>query len=93
MTASTAVAKIAIELGPPVVWMVVVATLLATAVLLRGALKRGRNSFYPALGAGCLLALLLRAFADAEIFAQSVSIIAAGTIGLALAQSTGRTSR
>jgi len=93
VTASTAAAKIAIELGPPVVWMVVAATLLATAVLLRGALKRGRDSFYPALGAGCLMALLIRAFADAEIFAQSVSIIAAGTIGLALAQSTGRTSR
>jgi len=67
--------------------------LLATVVLLRGALKRGRDSFYPALGAGCLMALLLRGFADANIFAQAVSISAAATIGLALAQTSGRTSR
>jgi hypothetical protein len=92
-TAATAVAKIAIELGPPVLWTILAAILLATAVLLRGALKRGRASFYPSLGAACLMALLLRGFADANIFAQAVSIIAAATIGLALAQSSGRTSR
>jgi hypothetical protein len=92
-TALTAAAKIAIELGPPVVWIVVAVILLATVVLLRGALKRGRDSFYPALGASCLIALLLRGFADASILAQAVSISAAATIGLALAQSSGRTSR
>jgi hypothetical protein len=91
--ASTAAAKIAVDLGPPVVWMVAAATLLATAVLLRGALKRGRDSFYPALGAGCLMALLIRGFADASVFAQAVSIIAAASVGLALAQSGGRTGR
>ena len=93
VTASTAAAKIAIELGPPLAWMIVAVILLATAVLLRGALRRGRDSFYPALGAGCLMALLIRGFADANIFAQAVSISAAATIGLALAQSSGRTSR
>jgi hypothetical protein len=93
VAASSAAAKIAIELGPPVLWMIVAAILLATAMLLRGALKRGRDSFYPALGAGCLLSLLIRGFADASIFAQAISIIAAATTGLALAQSSGRTSR
>ena len=93
VTASTAAAKIAIELGPPLAWMIVAVILLATAVLLRGALRRGRDSFYPALGAGCLMALLIRGFADANIFAQAVSISAAATIGLALAQSSGRSSR
>ena len=63
--------------------------MLAAAVMLRGALRRGRDSFYPALGAGCLVALLIRGFADASIFAQAVSIIAAATVGLALAQSSG----
>jgi hypothetical protein len=91
--AATAAAKIAIELGPPVLWMILAAILLTTAVLLRGALKRGRASFYPALGAACLMALLLRGFADANIFAQAVSIITAATIGLALAQSSRRTGR
>ena len=77
VTASTAAAKIAIELGPPVVWVVVAAILLATAALLRGALEEtgSRFGFYPALGASCLLALLLRGFADASILAQAVSII------------------
>src|SRR5205823_4675938 len=82
-TAATAAAKIAIELGPPVLWTILAAILLATAVLLRGALKRGRASFYPSLGAACLIAMLLRGFADAKIFAQAVSIVAAATIGLA----------
>jgi len=44
-------------------------------------------------GAACLMAFLLRGFADANFFAQAVSIIAAATIGLALAQSSGRTGR
>jgi len=57
--------------------------------MLRGALRRGRDSFYPALGAGCLVALLIRGFADASIFAQAVSIIAAAPVGLALAQISG----
>jgi len=90
-TAATAAAKIAIELGPPVLWTILALILFTTAVLLRGALRRGRDSFYPTLGAACLMALLLRGFADANIFAQAVSIIAAATIGLALAQSSGRT--
>jgi hypothetical protein len=63
--------------------------MLAAAVMLRGVLRRGRDSFYPALGAGCRVALLIRGFADASIFAQAVSIIAAATVGLALAQSSG----
>jgi hypothetical protein len=89
----TAAAKIAIDLGPPVLWTIVAATLVATAVLVRAALTRGRNSFYPSLGAACLMALLFRGFADASIFAQAVAIVAAATIGLALAQRRGRTSR
>ena len=91
--ASTAAAKIAIELGRPMLWTVAITILLAIAALLRGAMRRGRDSFYPALGACCLIALLIRAFGDASIFAQNVSIVAAATVGLALAQSRGRTTR
>jgi hypothetical protein len=92
-TASTAAAKIAIELGRPMLWTVSSMTILAIAALLRGALRRGRDSFYPALGASCLIALLIRGFGDASIFAQVVSIVAAATLGLALAQSRGQTTR
>jgi hypothetical protein len=91
--ASTAAAKVAVELGPPAVWLIMAAILLATAILLRGALKRGRDSFYPALGASCLTAMVIRGFADASILSQPISIVTAVTAGLALAQSRGRTDR
>ena len=75
-------------------WTVVAAILLAAAVMLRGALRRGRDFILSGpRGAGRLVALLIRGFADASIFAQAVSIIAAATVGLALAQSSGRTTR
>jgi hypothetical protein len=53
------------------------------AVLFRGALKRGRDSFYPALEGGCLMALLIRGFAGARIFEHAVWIVAGsdGRIG------------
>ena len=89
-TASTAAAKIAIELGRPVLWTVVAAILLAAAVMLSGCTQtRPRFILSGPRGAGRLVALLIRGFADASIFAQAVSIIAAATVGLALAQSSG----
>jgi hypothetical protein len=92
-TALTAAAKIAIELGRPMLWTVAIIIVLAIVALLRGALQRGRDSFYPALGACCLITLLIRGFGDASIFAQVVSIVAAATVGLAFAQSRGQTTR
>jgi hypothetical protein len=91
--APTAAAKIAIELGRPMLWTISIMLLLAIADLLRGALRRGRDAFYPALGACCLIAILIFAFGNAGIFAPAASIIAASTVGLALAQSSGRTAR
>jgi hypothetical protein len=90
--APTAAAKIAIELGRPMPWTITIMMLLAIAGLLRGALRRRRDAFYPALGAGCLIAILILAFGNAGIFTPAVSIIAASTIGLGLAQSIGRTT-
>jgi hypothetical protein len=93
VSAATAAAKIAAELGPPAVWLIMATILLATAILFRGALRRGRDSFYPALGASCLTAMMIRGFADASILVQPISIVAAVTAGLALAQTKGRTDR
>ena len=92
-TASTAAAKIAIELGRPMLWILSGATLLVIVALVRGALRRGRDSFYPALGAGSVIALLIASFANAGVFTPAVSIVAAAIVGLGFAQSSGRTPR
>jgi hypothetical protein len=89
-TGPTAAATIVIELGRFMFWAIVCATLVAIFALLRGALRRGRDSFYAACGAGCLVALLVIAFCNAGIYGTAISIIAAATVGLAFGQSRSR---
>jgi hypothetical protein len=60
-------------------------------MLLRGALQRGRDSFYPAAGAGCIIVLTLEAFCDASLFGTTVLICAAAALGLGIAQHLSRT--
>ena len=74
-------------------WIVTGMTLLGIAALVRAALRRGRDSFYPALGAGCLLALLIEGVANSGMFTPAVSILGPVIAGLGIAQSTGRTRR
>ena len=90
--APTAASNIVIALGRPMFWMMVVTVMFAIFVLLRGALNRGRDSFYPAAGASCLLSLLLFSFCDNGILGLPVGICAAAIIGLAFAQHTSRTT-
>jgi hypothetical protein len=51
---------------------------------------RGRDSFYPAAGAGCLIVLLFLFFMNAGILGNAAAITAAATLGLAFAQSKSR---
>jgi hypothetical protein len=90
-TAPTAAAALAIELGRPMFLLIVAAIVGAVVTLLRASLLRGRDSFYPAVGAGCLLTLLLLAFMNTGILGSATAVIAAAMLGLALAQSKGRT--
>lgn len=90
-TAPTAAATIAIELGWPVLLFVVVITIGAGLILLRAALQRGRDSFYPAAGAGCLIMLLFLCFINAGLSGMAPAVIAAATLGLAFAQRKSRT--
>jgi hypothetical protein len=90
--APTAAAAIAIELGRPMLWAIALATIGAIVLLLRGALQRGRDSFYPAAGAASLVTLLLLGFADAAVLATGIAVIAASVLGLAAAQSKSRTA-
>ena len=90
-TAPTAAAALAIELGRPMFWLIVAVIMGAVVILLRASLLRGRDSFYPAAGAGCLLTLLLLAFMNTGILGTATAVIAAAMLGLALAQSKSRT--
>lgn len=92
-SAPTTAAAIAIELGRPALWIVVIAALAAIAWLIRGALKRGRDSFFPAAGASAGVVLLSEAFCDASLLASTTMIMAAALFGLALSQSVSRSAR
>jgi hypothetical protein len=91
--APTAAAAIAIELGRPMLWLIVATMAGSIYVLLRASLRRGRDSFYPMAGAGCLITLLFLCFMNAGVLGSAAAIIAAATLGLAIAQSNSRTVR
>jgi hypothetical protein len=88
--ASTA-AAFAIELGRPMFWLISAATVGLIVLLLKASLKRGRDSFYPAMGGSCLITLMLLALVNAGLLATATGLIAAATLGLAFAQSKSRT--
>jgi hypothetical protein len=90
MPAPTTAALIAIELGRPALWAIVVMTTAILFLLLRGALQRGRDSFYPAAGASCVVVLTFEAFCDASLFSTTVVICAVAALGLGLAQRFSR---
>ena len=92
-TAPTAAAAIAIELGRPMLWLIVATMAGSIYVLLRASLRRGRDSFYPMAGASCLITLLFLSFMNVEVLGSAAAVIAAATLGLAFAQSKSRTVR
>jgi hypothetical protein len=89
--APSAAATIAVELGRPALSAAVAIAIVAIVWLLQGALRRGRDSFYPAAGASSIVTLLFLAFGDVGLFATGVAIITAAILGLAVAQSRSRT--
>jgi hypothetical protein len=93
LAAPTAAAGLTIELGWPMLCFITAALVGAIVVLLQASLQRGRDFFYPALGASCLITLLLLAFVNAGPLGTATTMIAAAVLGLALAQSKSRTVR
>jgi hypothetical protein len=89
-TPPTAAAGLAVELGHPAASAALLLASLAVLVLLRGASIRGRDWFYPAGGAGCIVAATLLAFSSVGMLNIATTIIFATTIGLAFAQSKSR---
>ncbi len=91
--APTTMAGLLIELGRPAMWFSIVAALAIFAWLTRGALQRGRDSFYTAAGASCAIVLTLETFFDASLSTSTTIVIAMTTLGLAVSQSVSRTAR
>ena len=88
--APTAAATIAIEMGRPFFWVTVLTMLALAFILLKGALRRQRDSLYPAAGASCVIVVVLLGFDNFAPLTTSVSIIVATTIGMGIAQRKSR---
>jgi hypothetical protein len=83
--------KIAVEAGRLAVWTVLFVAIAAAAALFRGALRRGRDSFYSAAGAGCIVTLVLLSLTDVGMLQTATSVVASAVVGLALGQRLSRT--
>jgi hypothetical protein len=90
--ASTSAATLAIELGSPMLWLIIAGTVAGIVTLLRASLQRGRDSFYPAMAGAALITLLLSAFTNAGLLGDATGLITAAAIGLGFAQSKSRTA-
>jgi hypothetical protein len=88
---STAV-TIAIEWGKPALVFVVLAAAYLFVFMFRGAIRRGRDSYYASAAAAGVIVLLCQAFLDKSLLNIATQIIAATTIGVGIAQSSGRTN-
>ncbi len=88
--APTAAAAIAIEMGKPFLVAAIIGGIAIAIMLLRGAVRRGRDAFYPAAGASCVVAMMMLAFNNHGALNTAVLVIAATTLGLAIAQSKSR---
>jgi hypothetical protein len=59
--------------------------------LLRGAARRGRDSFYAAAAGACLVTLMIQAFITATLSGTGIVLLSATIFGLGLTQSKSRT--
>jgi hypothetical protein len=86
----TAAAAISVELGRPMLWYTFGGLAIGALLLLQGALRRGRDSFYPATGSACLIASLLLVLGNCGLVGAASALLAAATVGLAIGQSKSR---
>jgi hypothetical protein len=85
--APTAASSIAIEMGRPLLWLLVILALIGALSLLARALTRSREYVYAGTGAACIVAALGSSFANAGILGLGASLLTSAVCGLALAQS------
>jgi hypothetical protein len=88
--APTAASAIAVEIGRPFLWTILIAAMALALTLLRGAVRRGRDSYYSMAGAGSVVAITLLTFGNVGLFSTPILVIAAAAVGIAIAQSKSR---
>jgi hypothetical protein len=88
--APTAAAAIAIEMGRPFFWATLLAATTLVLILLRGALRRQRDSFYAMAGAGCVVTNALLSFGNPALLSTPIAILTAAVVGVGIAQSKSR---
>ena len=88
--APTAAAAIAVEMGRPFFWAILMGAVALAVTLVHGALQRQRDLFYSAAGASCVVTITLLSFGDAASLSIPVTVIGAVAIGVAIAQSKSR---
>lgn len=69
-----------------------VARLIALVRLFFGALQRGRDSFFPAATAGCVLFALVQSFAGPGLLRPAAILCLSVIVGLGLSQSVSQSS-
>lgn len=82
--------RLAVELGLPVFLVLMVCALAAAARLAWGALQRGRDQVFPAVGAGVIVTLLLDAVAAPAMPGLFPALLVALVGGLSFAQASTR---
>lgn len=88
--AVTAAAKLSIEMGRTMLWAAAIVAGLAVIQFLSASAKRGRDSFYTAAAASCIVSLIALAFINTGLFGPTLPVLSTVVIGLGLAQSQGR---
>jgi hypothetical protein len=81
---------LAIELGWPITLFLCALGIALIVQLIRAALIRGRDSFFSAAAAACLVNIFAEAFCDASLLNVGIGAILAITVGLGLAQSVSQ---
>jgi hypothetical protein len=89
--ASTAIA-VAVEWGKPALAVLIGLAILLVIGLLLGAVRRGRDSFFPSAAAASVLVTLGEAFCDSSLFNLTVQIVLSILIGLGISHIVGRTT-
>lgn len=88
--APNALSAIAIEMGRPFLLAISAAAAALIITFLHGAARRRRDSFYSTAGASCIVAVVLLAFGSEAMLSTPATILLAAIIGVAIAQSKGR---
>jgi len=91
--APSAAALVAIEWGRVALPVLIIFAVQLFLLLFRGALRRGRDSFFSSTAAASVLAALSGSFLGASLLSPAVQIILAGLVGLGLSQTVGRTTQ